>query len=107
MQENLHLQQNNVSEKREHNIDRIPFKERMEFQKFLMEEIGFSRGKNLEAAEEWAIKNAEKVSDIIDNISREDNKIIRPLIMKGDYKEASKYVLKALEESEKKEMVYH
>ncbi len=86
------------------NMERIPFTERMEFQEVLMEEVGFIRGKKHEEAEKWAINNAEKIADIIDNKNNEE---IRSLIMNGDYKEASKYVLKELEKSGQKELVYH
>jgi len=89
----------NIQEQNTSLIERIPLKERNAFQVFLMKKVGMDRGQeNHDVSEEWAMKYAGKVSEIIDDVNREDNKIIRPLIMRGDYEEASEHVLKALEE---------
>ena len=74
--------------------DRIPLKERNEFQSFLIE-ITIGKKASLEDKLEWAIKNGKLVSDIIDNTQNEN---IRSLIMVGKYKEASELVLVILNE---------
>ena len=84
-------------EMKEKIIERIPLTERNAFQTFLMQEMGAKRG-DYESQREWVEKYAKLVSDIIDDASREDNKIIRPLIMDGKFKEATEHVLKALKE---------
>ncbi|MBA4320481.1 MAG: hypothetical protein C0412_18945 [Flavobacterium sp.] len=97
---------NNMQEQNSNSTEGIALKERNLFQVFFMVKMGV-KPYDYQSEREWTEKYAKLVSDIIDDKSREDNKIIRFLIEEGNYEEASKYVLKALKELEKKEMVYH
>ena len=82
-----------MTENIKENFDRIPTKERNDFQFFLMEKRGVERGDH-EAQGKWLKKYGKSVSDIIDNT---ENKDIRDFIMTGNYDEASKFVIEILE----------
>lgn len=71
--------------------DRIPLPQRDAFQKVLLAKMGAERGKH-ELQMELSVNFGGKISSIIDDTSRKDNKIIRDLIMKGKNKEAAEIV---------------
>lgn len=81
------------------NFERIPLKNRLAFQKVLMEIMLEEKpSDNLQI--EWADKYSMRVSNIIDDVS---NAFIRELIMKDtpeEYKEASEVLIKILEDEE-------
>jgi len=84
------------------NLDKIPLKERMEFQLTLIELMLGKKSSYINIDEwnrvtiEWVEKYRGIVSDIIDNT---ENKKIRDLIMKTKYKEVSDIVAKMLKEN--------
>jgi len=83
------------------NLDRIPLKERMEFQLTLIELMLGKKSsyKNIDewnrVTIEWVEKYRGIISDIIDNT---ENKEVRDLIMKTKYKDASDIVAEMLKE---------
>lgn len=85
------------------NFDRIPLKERMEFQiiliKLMLGEKSIEKTHEEWNQEEikWIELYAKRVSDIIDN---PQNEIIRTLIMKQEYLQAADIVIKILEKEE-------
>ena len=94
-------------------IERIPLKERVAFQSFLLDHmiqvrlLGDTEYKKMTDEDkentrhnfqmEWQNDYSEMIHKIIDDKARTDNAEIRALIMKGQNKEASIKVLEALE----------
>lgn len=99
------MQENNIINK-----NRIPLKERLDFHvqlgKFMIklrenewEKINDEYEKEktrLAIQNEWEKNYSDLIHRIIDDVDRDDNKIIRPLIMTGKNEQASLEVLKAL-----------
>ena len=76
----------------ENKMERLPLKERNEFQIFLMKNM-LGSGSSNEGQIAWADAYAKKVSEIIDN---PENKEIREFIMGGKYEEAGEMVKEML-----------
>lgn len=89
--------QNNIEE-------RIPLKDRGLFQSFIAQKLGHQHGDE-KMPEDW-INTVISISKIIDDSKGEDHQVIRSLIMEGDYEKASEYVLKALEQEKKQEILH-
>lgn len=97
--------QENKQEQNIGHIERIPLKERNDFQIFLF-------GKKMEAKHgvydrsiDWFDK-AKLISEIIDDADREDHEELKRYIMEKKYNDASEIVMKAINEVQKN-TIYH